>query len=226
MFVFPTDLSAFERKYLSQFGEDGVLEKIFATIHVVCGTFLEIGVGPPWNQPLAAGLEGNCVRLRERGWKGTWLDGTRYPPEFQCHQEFVTALNIGDILKKYSIPFDLDCMSIDTDGQEYWIWNALEIRPKVMILEYNGGLGLCDPITMIFDPSHVWDGTCYHGASLSALDKLAKRKGYVLVWANGVNGIFVRKDLVANPESFRMEAIFRRYPPHSVDPLNRPWVAV
>ncbi len=214
MYITP-NLAAFERKEFSQFGEDGVIERLAADLGISRGTFFEFGIGPPWSSTFElSGLEGNFVLLRKRGWNGVFLDGESFPPEAGVHREFVTALNINAIYKKYRLPDDLDFMSIDVDGQEFWIWMALVYRPKVVICEFNGSFGTDESVTIRFDINHRWDGTVYHGASLRALNKLAVAKGYQLVWSNGVNAAFVRDDLVSNQSDFKLETIYRPYPPH------------
>ena len=49
-----------------------------------------------------------------------------------------------------------------------------------------------------YDAGHRWRGTDYGGASLSAITKVANRKGYSLVGCTlaGVNAFLVRNDLV------------------------------
>lgn len=220
------DLSAFERKVRSQLGEDGIIEKISECLGINTGTFFEFGIGPAWNHPIEDGLEGNFVHLREQGWKGIFLDGAQYPPKYDVRQEFITPLNINTIYRKYGLPDDLDFMSIDVDGQELWIWLSLQARPKVVILEYNGGIGADPSISIQFDVTHRWDGTVYHGASLRALDKVAKDKGYTLVWSNGVNAVFIRDDRVSNKSDFAFERLFVPFTPHAPDPKNRPWVTI
>ena len=220
------NLMAFEKKVHSQFAEDGVIEKVAADLGVVKGTFFEFGIGPPWQRPAEEGLEGNFVLLRERGWTGVFLDGNAYPPQCGVRRELVTPLNVNALYRKHALPEDLDFLSIDVDGQEFWIWMALQYRPKVAILEYNGSLGPDVSLTIQFDVGHVWDGTRYHGASLRALDKLARSKGYALVYANGVNAMFVRGDCVSNPEDFVFERIFRGFPPHAEDKKLRAFVAI
>src|SRR4029077_18893725 len=166
------------------------------------------------------------VLLRKRGWSGVFLDAETYPPEAGVCREFVTALNVNTIYKKHGLPDDLDFMSIDVDGQEFWIWMALVYRPKVVLSEFNGSFGTDVSVTIQFDINHRWDGTVYHGASLAALDKLAAAKGYQLVWSNGVNAAFVRDDFVSNQSDFKLESIYRNYPPHAPDTHNRPWVTI
>jgi hypothetical protein len=117
-------------------------------------------------------------------------------------------------------------MSIDVDGQDFWIWMALDYKPKVMVVEYNGGLEKDDSIVIQFKLDHRWDYTIYQGCSLRALDKLSKSKGYTLVYANGVNGIFVRDDLISNKEDFSFDELYRGYHKLAPDERNQPWVVV
>ena len=220
------NLKLYEKKVHSQFAEDGVIEKIAENLGIDKGTFFEFGIGPAWRKTLDDGLEGNFVLLRERGWNGVFLDGGTYPPEFEVRREFITALNINFLYKKYNLPDDLDFMSIDVDGQEFWIWMAIQYRPKVMILEYNGSFGKDASVTIQFDVNHMWDGTRYHGASLLALDKLAKAKCYTLVYANGVNAFYIRDDLVSNKSDFSFDRLFVEYASHPEDRLDRAWVSI
>lgn len=86
--------------------------------------------------------------------------------------------------------------------------------------------GIDTSVTIQFDVNYKWDNTVYHGASIMAMNKLALAKGYILVWCNGVNAIFIRDDLISNKTDFILEEIFRPFPPHQPDPHNRPWVTI
>lgn len=220
------NLKAFERKVRSQFGEDGIIEKLASCLGITSGTFFEFGIGPAWNTPPDSGLEGNFVLLRQQGWSGVFLDGNDHPARLGVSREFITPLNINHLYKKYNLPDDLDFMSIDIDGQELWVWLSLIPRPKVMIIEYNGTIPADKSLTIPFDVNNVWDKTRYHGASLLALDKIAKAKFYTLVFANGVNAFFVRDDLVSNKNDFRYEDLFVPFAGHAEDLHNRPWVHI
>lgn len=227
MFSVTTALHEYEAKVTSQFGEDGVIAQILEDLGIQNGTFFEFGIGPEWQHTFEeVGLEGNCVQLQKKGWKGVFVDGGPLPIEAGVERGFITAFNINSVWDRYLLPNDLDVLSIDVDGQEFWIWLALAKRPKIVVIEYNGAIPPDESRTIGFDLNHVWDGTLYHGASLRALYRLGLAKGYVLVWANGVNGIFVRDDLVANPEDFSFDAIYRSWPAHAPDQLNRTWVEV
>lgn len=225
-----TGLERYGRKKYSQTDEDGIIEYIFSRIEGTPGFFVEFGVGPPDGHPIeTAGLECNSRVLLENGWHGLFMDGRQYPPEFQVKNERITALNINSLLAKYGVPLEFDFMSIDVDGQDFWIWSMLSFFPRVIAIEYNPSLWIDESRVMPLDPSYVWDGTQYYGASLLALTKLGRAKGYTLLYANGVNAFFVRTDLISNPEDFRYEDIYNyrgtlRY--HRADPLNRSYLPV
>jgi hypothetical protein len=220
------ELNQFERKDYSQFGEDGVIERIASDLEIDKGTFFEFGVRPADGITFTDELEGNFVGLRKKGWSGVFLDGFKMPLHCGVRHEFVTALNINQLYRKHCVAHDLDFLSIDVDGQDFWIWLALNYQPKVVVNEYNGGLGGSVSLTTQFDPSYIWDGSIYQGASYIAMNKLAKSKGYTTVYANGVNMISIRDDLVANKADFDAQLIFTPFLPHAPDVQNRPWVEV
>ena len=90
-------------------------------------------------------------------------------------------------------------MSIDVDGNDYWIWKSLEVvKPKIIIIEYNARFGpknaVVVPYNKNFDRKLAHHSSIYFGASLMALNKLAKIKDYSLVGTNlnGNNAFFVR----------------------------------
>lgn len=96
---------------------------------------------------------------------------------------------------------EIDLLSIDIDGNDYYIWQAINvISPCVVCIGYNSKFVPPVKWTIEYNPKHIWDGSDYHGASLAALAELGVQKGYQLVGCNlnGVNSFFVRKDLLDN----------------------------
>jgi hypothetical protein len=113
----------------------------------------------------------------------------------------VTAENINDILLSNGIKGEIDLLSLDIDGNDYWVWKAIDvINPRVVVIEYNASLGNDKSLVVKYDPyfnrfkKHPTG--FYHGASLLTLTKLANSKGYMLVEceSTGTNAFFVRKD--------------------------------
>jgi hypothetical protein len=226
----PERLSEFGRKGSSQNDESGIIDAILASVPVRKKFFVEFGIGPNWQDPeYVNGLEGNCVDLRNTGWSGLFMDGRDHPSEYKIAKEFVTTDNFNALLKKHNVPDDFSILSIDVDGQDYWIWQALDARyyqPEIVIIEMNPNFSARDLKTVPRDTKFVWDGTKYFGASLGALTKLGGTKGYQLVYANGVNAFFVDKALVLNPDDFVYDNIFVKFNQHAYDEKNRAYVEV
>jgi hypothetical protein len=112
-------------------------------------------------------------------------------------QAFVTCENINSLIKKHQIPENLDLLSIDIDGNDLWVWKEINgIKPRLVIIEYNASFGPDLSVTIPYKSGFAIEGA-YHGASLRALVKVGRQKGYRFVGCNstGVNAFFVRNDL-------------------------------
>lgn len=199
------NLNRFEHSVFSQCGEDGIIEEIFKRIGHTNRYFVEFGAGN--------GLQNCTASLLLQNWFGLWIESEpnnvqsitskfnslilRHSLTFRQH--FVTAENIENIFSDADVPEEFDMLSIDIDGNDYWIWNAItNFHPRVIVCEYNGRFGPGIQWVMKYNPEHIWSGTSYYGASLKSLELLGKKKGYTLVGCSlsGVNAFFVRQDLV------------------------------
>ena len=192
-------LKKYESSTYSQNGEDGIIARLFASIGVTNEYFVEFGVGKNAE-------ECNTRLLRERGWTGLWMDICADNGQPDVRQERVTAENINTLFAKYDVPFDFDFLSIDIDGNDYWVRKAMDkqYRPRVIVMEYNAAIPPSQSKSIAYDPEFRWSNTDYFGASLAALERLNRRRGYTLVYCDsrGINAFFLRSDLVA-PESKR-----------------------
>lgn len=195
-------ISAYGFSAFSQNDEDGILQEIFQRIGTTTKTFIEFGCGD--------GLANNTLYLLFSGWSGVWIDGgadklksirRKHRSVIECgaliaEQRILTAENINETLSTLS-KRDVDLLSIDIDGNDYWVWRALtSILPRVVAIEYNAVFRPPIRIVQKYCPTRSWDQTNYFGASLKALEMLGKSKGYALVACNltGVNAFFVRED--------------------------------
>ncbi len=213
--AFHSIINRHEFSVYSQNGEDGILLFLFSIIGTSSRRFIEFGTGD--------GRECNSANLLMNfGWQGVLLECV---PDFvgASRQYFdyvlserasdvnivhatITAENIDAVLREGCPYQDVDLISIDIDGNDYWVWNELSIfRPRVFVVEYAAVMGAERAITVEYDPVfsrfEKHSSGLYAGASLSALVKLGREKGYSFVGCNmhGVNAFFVRSDLMKPP---------------------------
>ena len=223
----PPDLTAFELRVFSQNGEDGVLAEILRRIGVAGRTFVEFGVQD--------GTEGTTVFLAQvLGWSGAYLeaDADAYAalerrfsasPRVRTVYAAVEPDNVEALFEQAGVPEEPDVVSIDVDGNDYWIWRALErFRPRVVVIEYNGDLDPASRRVMPYERGFRWDHSSGYGASLAALEALGDEKGYVLVHTEsaGVNAFFVRSELAGDLPSGAV--VPRRSANHALMGLGHP----
>jgi len=210
------DLRSHERGVHSQGGEDGVLARIFECIRPTNRRFVEFGA---WD---GRHLSNTALLRLEHGWTGLLMDGDPERVVPLVRREIVTAENVEALFAKYGVPRGFDLLSIDIDGNEYWVWEAIRAwRPRVVVIEYNVFFSTDVSKTMPYDPEHCWDKTMFHGASLEALRRLGRRKGYSLVHTDSYapNAFFV--DDAELPEAF-VDPPIRRVASWDWDPGTEP----
>lgn len=201
----PNSLEGYGYKVYSQNDEDGIIHEIFSRIGVTNRRFVEFGV--------QNGLESNCHLLLFYGWEGLWIEGsaeycdeiiTKFRPVMNSGQlklinAFINKENINKLISSENYCGEIDLLSIDIDGNDYYIWEVLDVvNPRCVIIEYNGKFPPDLNWKQAYDAGHIWGGSDWHGASLKALEMLGNKKGYSLVGTNlrGCNAFFVRDDLV------------------------------
>jgi len=216
-----------EFRVSSQWGEDGIIEWLCQVLPDIPRSFVEIGVENY--------SEANTRFLLEnRGWRGLILDcntvamqALREDALYWRHDltaigAFVTRDNIHDIIVEHGFDRELGILSIDIDGNEYWILEALpDLQPAILICEVNGVFGDIHAITIPyradFERLEAHFSGQYFGCSIRALERLATRLGFTFVGTNstGVNAFFVRSDL-APVVLKRLEEV-RIWPPRHRD---------
>jgi len=199
-----TGLNAYEACYSSQNGEDGIIAEIFRRIGTTNRFSVEFGVED--------GRECNTAELLcYAGWRGVLIEGDpqRYAqltrrfaafPGVRTIQAFVDVAGIRRILAQAEVPHELDLLSIDVDGNDYWIAQEIlsEYRPRAIVIEINPFYPPPARWVMPYDPDFRWDHTTYFGASLSSLTDLHQAHGYSLVAidCNVINAFFLRDELL------------------------------
>lgn len=197
--------------YYSQHEEDGILLFIFSLIETTNKKCVEICIGN--------GIESNTANLIiNHGWEGLLFEGdlknyneaksfyasnkhtTVWPPKII--REWITKENINNLIEKNVFVDEIDLLSIDIDGIDYWLWKSIAvITPRVVVIEINHLWGpeksYTVPYSENFKAVFSEHGSDYAGASIAAMIKLSREKGYYFVGTNrfATNAFFIRKDI-------------------------------
>lgn len=199
-------------RVFSQFDEDGVILFLLGVAGMGTRRFVDIGAGDGVyasncaNLALNLGFHGLFIDARAvsieraRRFYENHPDTAHRPPRFA--RAFVNRENVNDIVSGAALEGDIDLLSIDIDGNEFWVWEALAcVKPRFVVVEAHTELGLDDWV-MPYDANFDWRSAPRGdpiGASPVALTKLAGRLGYRLVGANlyGFNLFYAREDVGA-----------------------------
>lgn len=149
-----------------------------------------------------SGNGANTYNLRaNHNWTGLLMDGGHANPQINLHQEIITPANVVDLFRKYAVPHEPDYVSIDLDTTDLWVLRALlasHYRPRVLSVEYNCVYG-ADAVfgTWPNDPEARWRGTNTQGASLAAIEMVAREFGWSLAaLVPELDAFLVRDDLL------------------------------
>lgn len=197
-----------EFKVFSQFGDDGIIQHLVHTLDIKDKRFIEFGV-ENYNESNTRFL------LENNNWQGLVMDGSKKNIDYihttsnywRHHLTaiycFITAENINNVISTAGFSGDIGLLHIDVDGNDYWLWQALDcVSPVIAIIEYNSLFGseraITVPYRADFKRLEAHYSSLYAGSSLAALCQLAQVKGYDFVGCNsaGNNAYFVRKDKI------------------------------
>lgn len=194
----------------SQFNEDGIIQFLINNLDIKNHSFIEIGVENYEEANTRFLLENNC-------WQGMIVDSSlenishikkqdyywRY--NIKAKDAFVTKDNINKIIQIDNPQQNIGLLSIDIDGNDYWIWESIStVKPDILIIEYNSLFGSEERLSLKYDENFIRPQKgiykCLYGASLQALTNLSKKKGYSLVAinSNGNNAFFVKNEILNN----------------------------
>ena len=206
----PATLNDAEFRVFSQFGEDGVIQYLVQRVPIEHDVFIEFGVGDY--------RESNTrFLLINNNWRGLILDAGSDHIDFvrsnsigwrntiEARSAFITRENINDLLTDAGMAGDIGLLSIDIDGNDYWVLDAIEVvTPRILIVEYNSTFGPDAAVSVPYDPefdrTRAHHSNLYWGASLAALCLAAGRKNLALIGSNtaGNNAFFVRRDVLGD----------------------------
>jgi len=187
-------LNEFAKDIHSQAGEDGIIEKVLEVVSDNDHWCVEFGA---WD---GIHLSNTYNLIANREYSAVLIEGDRKRFR-QLHKNFrgngrVKPVNafvgfeedngLDSLLQATEIPVDFDLLSIDIDGNDYHVWAAVKhYSPKVVVIEYNPTIP--NPVEFV----QARDMCITQGSSILSICKLAKEKGYELVAATTLSGIFV-----------------------------------
>ena len=187
-------LSDFSRNIYSQFGEDGIIEKIFEIIGIKSKICIECGASN------GISSSNTCNLWRNNGWKAILIEcNEKLFKELNLNTKNYNTINIeigvgispNNSLESLILPYTQSCdlLSIDIDGNDYYLFQSLNnIRPRVIICEFNPTI---PPHIDMYGP-YSYENKI--GCSLKSLVRLAKEKKYKLVALTTANAIFITEE--------------------------------
>lgn len=192
----------------SQSNEALILSNLITLHDRIPKTFVEFGF---------SGWEFNCDDLcKDKTWQGLlidadpyncWTANARFGKAINVRQAWITRDNIKGIVGSWLGDQQLGILSIDVDGNDWWLLKELShIRPAIIIMEYNSAFGL-NKISAIydqnFDRQNKHERWTYYGASLTIISDYLKEEGYELtaISESGVNAFYLRNDLIGDKDN-------------------------
>jgi SAM-dependent methyltransferase len=196
----------------SQFEEDGMLLYIFSLIGFTNRKVLDVCIGNGRMSNIAnliinhgcygLGFDGSIANVEVTREFFRNIDSLWFKPKIE--RVWITKDNINRLVKDCGDwEGNIDFFSLDIDGNDYWIWDALDIvSPRVFMCETRNFCPDDESITIPYredfyhlSPENYHEH--FYGVSSLAMIKLSNRKGYRLIGANkyGSNLIFMRNDV-------------------------------
>jgi len=200
-------LTKYNKQVFSQYGEDGMIQEALESVGVTTGGFfVDVGswdgiyLSNVYRLLTTSNFSGICIEASSEKFKE--LETNMKDFNVSCLNSKVSLdleNSLNTLLKNSNCPKDFDLLSIDIDGNDFWIWKSLvDFRPKVVIIEYNSNHNGAFVMPYASDYVHL-NNIDYYGATPTALNKLAEHLGYCLAGINQVNVVFIRKDINVLP---------------------------
>lgn len=189
-------LLAYRKNVTSQFGEDGIIERICDVLGSANRYCVEFGA---WD---GVYFSNTYNLIKNKKWRGVMLEANaekharlakNYAHDdviaLHRHVDVSGPNSLDNILSKIGSPAEIGVMSVDIDGNDYHVWESLEdFRPDLVVIEFNPTVP--NDVLFIQDKS----GDVNQGCSLLALIQVAKKKRYELVCATFCNAFFVKAE--------------------------------
>lgn len=200
------ELEAAEKKIYSQHGEDGVIQALLDKIPPRHRFVVEFGAHD------GESMSNSRHLILDHDWRAVLIEP--HPPFFKLLkaryadnsrvrtvQSWITTENINQLFADAGVPKDFDVLSIDVDGPDYYLWEALtDYQPAIVLVECNASIP--PNREYVVPESKAWElsGTAAEGANLLALFRLGERKGYRLIYTelSGANLFFLHESVAEN----------------------------
>ena len=206
------ELEQAEHSVYSQHGEDGVIQALLKHIPVKHRFVVEFGAYD------GEYMSNSRHLIKDHGWRALLIEADprfykqlsrryRNNPNVSLMNEFIYKENINELFKHGGVPRDFEVLSIDVDGPDYYLWQALtEYQPKIVIIESNPSFPAGEHYVVPEDQIRQLGGTSREGASLQSFYELGRQKGYHLVYIelSGANLFFIHDSCL---EYFDIEGI-------------------
>ena len=195
----------------SEFEEDGIALYVLSMIGFKTRRVVEIGCGSG-NECMATNL------ILNHGFEGFLFDGSArnigaasafFASKQDCRlhapvlkQAWITVDNVNDLLRGSGCQGEVDMFSLDIDGNDYWIWQAIDvINPRLLLFETHDIIPATESLTIPYQPDFdVWSKPLpeqdFRSVSLLAMSKLCRQRGYRPIGSHryGFNIFFLRND--------------------------------
>ena len=188
----------FEKKIVSQNGEDGIIEEIIRRLNLTNLWCCEFGA---WD---GMHLSNTFHLVRTTNAKVVMIEGDiskfpklvatskKYPGQIISINAYVDRIcdsntSLDNILKTTKIPQDFDILSIDIDSYDLDVWESVQFyKPKLVIIEINNEI---PPGILQRHSEHHWLN------SFTSTVQVGTQKGYTLI-CHSFNLFFIRNDLI------------------------------
>ena len=194
------------RDVYSQTGEDGIIDKILELLPAHDKWCVEFGA---WDGRFLTNTR-NLIEAKEYSAVLIEADARKFQDlqdNYRRRDDVITINrfvgftekdSLDQILGNTPIPDDFDVLSIDIDGNDYHVWQAIKrYQPKVVVIEFNPTIPT--DVRFVQPP----DASVNQGSSLSSLVELGITKGYELVSVLPFNAFFVKREYY---ERFEIES--------------------
>ena len=137
------EINQYEYKKTSQNTEDGIIDFIFSKLKINNFNTVEIGFDY---------FENNSINILKKINKGLFIDGSEekvfllkkilkfiYPKKkLKVLNALINKENINSIISEnFEENDEIDFLSIDVDGIDYYLFQEINFRPKIICIEYN-----------------------------------------------------------------------------------------